>query len=286
MAYHTRLDYAEFYITNVCNLSCQNCNRFNDYHFTGWQAWSDYKEIYKQWAEEVNLYRIHILGGEPTLNPTLLEWTSGIRQLWPNAGLGLVTNGTHLNKVKGLYQNLVDNRVDLRISVHSEDMVKEITNTLNVFAKNPKRTFVSTAKDLLSMQLTDDNGLLIYLTKYSKFHQSSIRTLDDGSLSLHNSDKIVAHYGCDMKTCHHFIKGKLYKCGVAALLPEFDSQFNLKLSESDRDLMNSYRPLEITDSTESKIDFVKNLKKPIEQCKFCPESYQSSNIVFVKSKHR
>ena len=38
-----RLDYCEFYITNVCNLSCNGCNRFNNYKFRGFQRWEDSK---------------------------------------------------------------------------------------------------------------------------------------------------------------------------------------------------------------------------------------------------
>ena len=65
---------AEFYITNVCNLTCSNCNRFNNYNFRGWQRWSDYANEYSIWANKVRLQRITILGGEPLLNPTILDW--------------------------------------------------------------------------------------------------------------------------------------------------------------------------------------------------------------------
>jgi organic radical activating enzyme len=72
----------EFYITNVCNLNCFNCNRFNNFDFKGYQKWSDYKEIYTQWAQHVKLQRVTILGGEPLLNPTILDWIDGINGLW------------------------------------------------------------------------------------------------------------------------------------------------------------------------------------------------------------
>lgn len=38
-----RLDYMEFYITNVCNLTCTGCNRFNNYKFKGFQRWTEDK---------------------------------------------------------------------------------------------------------------------------------------------------------------------------------------------------------------------------------------------------
>ena len=81
-----------------------------------------------------------------------------------------------------------------------------------------------------------------------------------------------------MSTCHHFIKGRLYKCGVVALLPDFDQQHTLALSDSDRQLMESYVPLDITADYQSKANFVNNLDKQIDQCKFCPENYVGQQI--------
>ena len=77
------IPYVEFYIINVCNLACAGCNRFNDYNFTGYQRWSDYASVYQQWAEQVDVGSIGILGGEPLLNPTFMDWVQGINQLWP-----------------------------------------------------------------------------------------------------------------------------------------------------------------------------------------------------------
>lgn len=83
-----------------------------------------------------------------------------------------------------------------------------------------------------------------------------------------------------MKTCHHFIRGKLYKCGVAAVLPEFDQQHQLTLSPEDHKLLHSYRPLSIEDS---KAEFISKLTDPIAQCKFCPEQYNGEQI-YAKQK--
>ena len=79
------------------------------------------------------------------------------------------------------------------------------------------------------------------------------------------------------------MNGKLHKCGAVALFPEFDRQFNLELSVEDRDLMNSYRPLSVTDTDEFKSTFIKNLNQPIPQCKFCPDAYRGDKI-YAKEK--
>ena len=94
----------EFYITNVCNLSCTGCNRFNNYKFTGFQKWNDYKEVYKKWSEVLDVGYIGILGGEPLLTPDYINWLTGIRELWPTSTISTITNGYRLNYVPGLYE--------------------------------------------------------------------------------------------------------------------------------------------------------------------------------------
>src|SRR5210317_1243131 len=95
----------EFYINNTCNLTCNNCNRFNNHHFVGHQKWSDYEQDIVQWSKNIKINQIVIMGGEPLLNPTLIDWIKGLNSLW-HQSVQILSNGTHLNKVKGLYDLL------------------------------------------------------------------------------------------------------------------------------------------------------------------------------------
>ena len=97
----------EFYITNVCNLNCQGCNRFNSFPIKGWNSWSLYKDVYQQWSQELNLHGISIMGGEPLLNPEFDQWIDGIRYLWPNAKIMIASNGTQLPKHKQFYNKML-----------------------------------------------------------------------------------------------------------------------------------------------------------------------------------
>ena len=62
------LDRAEFYITNVYNLNCTNCNRFNDFAFRGHERWNDYKEQYCRWSQVLDLKTTDIISGESNGN--------------------------------------------------------------------------------------------------------------------------------------------------------------------------------------------------------------------------
>ena len=66
-----KLPRVEFYITNVCNLNCDNCNRFNNFAFSGHYRWADYESSFKEWSKIIDFPEIAIIGGEPFANPDL-----------------------------------------------------------------------------------------------------------------------------------------------------------------------------------------------------------------------
>jgi hypothetical protein len=280
-----RLDYAEFYITNVCNLSCSGCNRFNNYKFKGFDRWADYEAEYTRWSKELQFGSIGILGGEPLLNVDFMSWLQGIRRLWPNTHTKVVTNGYYLNQVKGLYNYVESNRqTELWIGIHNKMHKEKILKNIENFLVGPL-TYEFNKDNIYQqyMWITDSNGVRLKVEYNWWFHQGAIVATETGK-TLHNSDITKAHNICHSKTCHHLMNGKLYKCGAVALFPEFDKQHILELSDEDRALMNSYRPLSVTDSEETKVNFINNLKNSIPQCKFCPEKYHGEQIFALEKK--
>lgn len=277
-----RLNQVEFYITNVCNLSCQGCNRFNNYKFSGFQRWNDFKDVYADWADQILPSSIGILGGEPLLNPDYMQWVSGIRQLWPNTPVGTVTNGYRLNQVKGLYDFILENKNNtfLSVGIHNKKSKPLIMSNIKKFLIGPlDYKFNNDNIYHQYMFITDSNGVQIKVEYNWWFHQGAlIRDPELNTFTLHSSDVKKAHDICHSKYCHHFMNGKLYKCGAVALFPEFAQQHKMILSAEDQTLMMNYKPLEITDSYEHKKQFIANLSQAIPQCRFCPEQYQGEQI--------
>jgi hypothetical protein len=76
------------------------------------------------------------------------------------------------------------------------------------------------------------------------------------------------------------IRGKIYKCGPAALLPEFDDQFQFNINEQDRQLLHSYRPLTVDEYDSRGQEFLAAIDDVIPQCKFCPQAYDYKPITF------
>jgi len=67
-------------------------------------------------------------------------------------------------------------------------------------------------------------------------------------------------------------------------MPEFDDQYQFDISEEDRLLMRGYQPLAIDEFDTRGAEFLGNIDNMIDQCKFCPESYDYKPITFTTLK--
>jgi organic radical activating enzyme len=279
----------EFYITNVCNLTCEYCNRFNNLNFKGWQKWNDYAEIYSKWSELLEIQKVVILGGEPLLNPTICDWSTGLRSTWGQE-VQILSNGTRINHVEGLYDTLKQipkqNTIWLSVMIHNMNEIDQIVGEVEKFLKAPVKKIIGKENNLYqaSLLLTDDFVQIpVWIT--DSFEQNAIIKDADNRWTLHNSNPEVAHSGCSFvdNKSYHFIRGKLYKCGPVALLPELDQQLNLAINDDDRQLLNSYQPLTLENFDSYHEEFFKKLDDPIPQCKFCPD-YQGGGKIWPVRK--
>lgn len=267
----------EFYITNVCNLTCDHCNRFNNYKFKGWQTWDDLKDTYSRWAELIDINHRVMLGGEPLLNPDVIKWCQGLKKTWPEPGATeIITNGYRLNHVPGLYESIRSDLLFLRVTLHNINEKDFLINEIKTFLREP----IIMEEDTSLWIFTDCNRVRIELVLEDQFSESAIIRNSINNLTLHQSDPVKAHDICCMahNDTVHFIHGKIYKCGPAALFNEFDQQHQLDISDEDRILLSAYKPLTVDNFEEYQEEFFKNLENPISQCKFCPEEHNMRTI--------
>jgi organic radical activating enzyme len=280
-----KIDYLEFYITNVCNLTCENCNRFNNHSFKGWQKWQDYQDIYAEWGKYISIDHLVIMGGECLLNPDIIQWATGLKRIWPDAGIELLSNGYHINRVPGLYQLLSSQMAWLGITVHNTDTQEQLFDEIRMFLKSP---IIETQHSVDVRSFKDSNNIKITTGTNSEFTTSAVIPLTNDKFSLHQSDPVQAHGHCPFaqNKCYHMSHGKLYKCGPVALFPEFDEQFDLELSAADKELLHSYQPLSMDNYHQYHGIFFQELHNPIPQCKFCPDKYNFQKIYPVKKNNR
>lgn len=268
-----RLPYSEMYITNVCNYSCTHCQSFNNYAFKGHQRWDDYKDEYKKLSEKLDIDVIQIMGGEPTLNPDFEKWTDGVSKLWPNAKLQISTNGSTLNNITdNIYDILARNNGTLWITCHDINLYNDFLESIRNFLGEIVSDNNVEPDRKQSRVFVDTNGVEVILDWYQTFRSSAIDLIDDQLTLKYDSDVEEAHDACGFKTCHQLNKGKLYKCPLVSVLPDFLDQFNVKTS--DIDLARAYRPMSHSDDIEA---FVNTIGDAIPQCKFCPSNYDESH---------
>jgi organic radical activating enzyme len=283
----------DFYITNVCNLTCQNCNRFNNLSFKGWQDWNEYRYIYEQWGQLVELKAITIMGGEPFLNPTLKDWIAGLNSVF-GIEVQVLTNGTRLLQAPGVYDALArfhtskNNQAlnHIGISLHILEDFDQLRSDIHEFLQGTVTEKFGPENNnwQSNWHFIDSNGIQINVHTKDYFSKASIIPLGNMAYTLHNNDPIEVHTYCPFARwkSYHFIRGKLFKCGPIALMPEFDLQHPLEISEKDRQLLHSYRPLDIDNFAEYQVEFFDNLDNPIAQCKFCPTAGSAEKIYPVR----
>jgi len=291
---HEITNKVDFYITNVCNLTCDNCNRFNNHDFRGWQRWSDYESAYEQWGKLTRLKAVTIMGGEPFLNPTLAEWIKGINRIF-NIEVQVLTNGTRFKQSKHLYDAMLYQAPHtgalnhIGVSLHNLQDQEEILNDIRAFLQEPIKEY--TKNDSANYWnsdwfFVDANDVTVNVYIVNQFGRSSIQSVVEspGRFFLHNSDPVEAHQTCAFAQfkSYHFIRGKLYKCGPVALMPEFDQQHHLDISDADRQLLNSYQALSPDNFDQYHKEFFDHIHKPIAQCKFCPSKSEFKMIAPIR----
>ena len=281
------IDRLEFYITNVCNLTCSGCNRYNNYKFSGWESWAEAEPVLTEWAKKIDIRHPVILGGEPLLNPDIVAWIQGINRLWPNhSGVQVQSNGTRLDRVAGLYDVLQYGNW-IGISLHADEHREPLFARIRNFLKAPI-TETENPNDPIGSrwQFVDVNKKYIHVWMNDHFVQSNIIERPTGRFGLYNSNPDRAHENCTFRRFrnYHMIRGRIYKCGPVALMPEFDDQYQFDISAEDRELLRSYRGLGVDEFDTRGAEFLDNIDRVIPQCKFCPESYEYRPITFSRLK--
>jgi len=133
---------------------------------------------------------------------------------------------------------------------------------------------------------TDGIVTVFFFPIFYFYSSAVIHSIENGSLTLHNSDPVAAVNNCYFKTCPHFMKGKLYKCAPTGLLPDFIDQFQVDISDCDRELIKSYQPAKADWPYEKLESFLNNQKNAdaIDQCKFCPEKLETGMPLNASNK--
>jgi hypothetical protein len=112
------LENLEFHAAHACNLYCSQCSHYSNFHAGGIVSVDEAQANFEAWTGRLAPRRLAILGGEPTLNPSLVQIIEIARKAFRNAEGLLVTNGFFLDRHPSLPQVLVKNRFRMDVSQH------------------------------------------------------------------------------------------------------------------------------------------------------------------------
>lgn len=254
--------YIELYITNECNLTCSNCNRFNNYNFRGHYVWEANRTALEAWSRRVTAPMITIIGGEPTLHPELELWTRGAATFWPQSRVVIQTNGLiPLTQLTWWHRALIDHpNIGTGVAIHDQRFKKKFAATWG--ADNQHGQFDAT-----------------------KFSQCALQA-QGVSFTVHDSDPGSAWRACSMKHSHTILAGRLYRCPMVAVLPEFQKQYKVTLTAKQQQLLDSYRSLAADCSDQDLTDFLAQRHTPMPQCALCPSQYVESTVTFDSSRKK
>lgn len=139
----------------------------------------------------------------------------------------------------------------------------------------------------VTLQLVDQNNVIFTYSLSDSFNNSTVKYDPvSHSVSLHDNKPEDSMAVCYFKTCHHIIKGKLYKCGPVGILPDFVQQFKINLTPKQKALIDTYEPAEHTWSNDKLQQFIKGLVEaaPIPQCAMCPSSIEPTRFKATNKK--
>lgn len=212
----------EFNIVDHCNLSCKCCDHFSpiaDKHFADIIQFE--KDIARLADLNPEIFRIDLLGGEPTLHPNLPEFFRISRYYFPIADIKVVSNGLFVFNSASLLNELKKYDISLFITTYPIKIDYDyLDKKINEFS-------LRYCRSSLIFRPEDKSSI-----KLSVHHPSKL----DGSAPLQN------YLSCwHFNECIHLKDGKLYTCPIIPTSISFNSFFNQNLRITPADYVDIHK---------------------------------------------
>lgn len=230
------INYLEFWATGHCNLNCKGCSSCSPLS-APWFLLPEQikKDLLKIRELDIEIRNITILGGEPLLHPKIVKIIEYVKEVYPMARVGLITNGLLLLQMnEQFWKTCVKYNVKFNITCFP------------VMDSTLRKAIVKKLKEV---------NIEFHLTNKKKFNKILTQN--------HNNDinEIIKMCGCNK--AYNLKDGKLSRCTVPMVIPVLNKKFNAEMIEGGMiDIYSVHSGSEI-------IDF---LNKPNETCKNCSPS--------------
>lgn len=266
-----KIEHVEFMIINSCQLSCSACATFSDLKHSGYATWEEDKKDLVVWLQRLEPECVGLMGGEPFMNPDILNWITGLRKLLPNSQIRVPTNGLLLEKKLDIVDKMHDlGNCVLKISYHtdSQGLRKTIKQILNRYDFKPVTEFGIN-------RWSTQNNFKFQINSPSTFLKSFLN--DYKNMLPHDNNPAESFNICVAQRCAFLYKNKLFKCSTAGLTPDIHQRFGSPNLEKWKPFLNTGLSHDCSEEELSK--FVKNFGKPNKICAQCPTNKDTESLI-------
>jgi len=227
----------EVHLVEHCNLNCKGCDHFcplAEPAYTDLEIFRrDFDRLSELFHQEAG--EIHLLGGEPLLNPQIEEFCKIARKSFPRATINIITNGILLPQMSDSFWSCC----------HEFDITVRPT-------KYPIQVDYQAAEEKARA----------FKVKYEYFNDAQFMTHNQYDLKG-RQDPRESFMDCyRANKCIYLANGKLYPCTFAPNFHHFNHYFGTDIPESELDSIDIFRAA-------SAVEILDFLSKPIPFCRFC-----------------
>ncbi|MDR2803173.1 MAG: radical SAM protein [Treponema sp.] len=254
----------DVHIAEQCNLSCSGCLHFSSLASNAFidieKYESDCKRISELSGGEID--EIHILGGEPLLNPRIIDIMKMSRSYFPHGTIMIITNGILLkNQPDEFWDCCRTNNILIRISV---------------YPINLDYTFIIDKAKAYRVQLEFTGKIISNGGKIVAAGNLRWLKLPIDINGMQNPRTSNALCGFS-NSCFQLVEGKLYKCCRIAYIKYFNKYFNVNLEVTEDDYIDIYKAKDMD-------EILDRLRKPAPFCRYCKLDTIYNAVEWVRSK--
>lgn len=228
-------------VSHHCNLNCWGCDHFSPLAEPKFYELEQFRNDIERLSFLTNKFmdKLWLMGGEPLLNPQILDFFRISREYFPNTEIKCLTNGILITKqseefwkeVKRLNIIFEYTKYDINLDYNKIDSImKKYDITVKAYGNTQKVLKTSYHIPL------DLDGKQDYKTNF---------------LNCSHANKCIT-----LKNC------KIYTCTVAPNIEHFNKYFGKDLPLTDYDGIDIYKANNIQ-------EVLQFLAKPIPFCRFC-----------------
>lgn len=232
----------EFSLAAHCNLGCAGCSHFSP---VAQEEFPDFEESKRSFRHLSALFDgeceyIHLLGGEPLLNPQCEDYLGLARSCFPKGDIFLVTNGLLLPKMPdSFFEACRENRIILSVTPYPINLPHEaISRRCDDFGVEYQLFGGDEPKTHFNRLLLDVTGSQDAAENYRRCPYSNV--------------------------CLFLYRGRMYPCGIGAHLRVFEQHFSQGLELTEADSVDIF-------SVRSGAELLYRLSKPVPMCRYCKQ---------------